>query len=359
MVITGFQCLDVISLLQPDELPHGAHTTGTVTTHRSAHALFDSESLQYVPRSVVRTWKKRDFLIVLAIPSIEMDVRRRLRILQRKSCWRFPGVATRANNFTGAMLVLYVFGRHPSHNFTYSLALQREAADWHDVIALPVNEGRPSTNKTIGGGLSWGNEAEIGLSRKVFLWFDMALRLFPTATYFAKGDDDTFLRVPQYLADLRSLPRRGVYWGVPFAEVLHKGKVTHRFQYFAGMFYTLSRDVVQQLVLFEPVRRLVRLPYSKEREKDYRLYNMQHEDVMIGRVIHEQQYAHLVLVKEQRCRFHMLDLKDPNGVPRNSSLVIHGGTDAEFLSLMYVFGNDTAAVAKRYRRKRGFLMFDC
>ncbi|KEG06638.1 putative UDP-Gal or UDP-GlcNAc-dependent glycosyltransferase, partial [Trypanosoma grayi] len=103
------------------------------------------------------------------------DVRRRRRTLQRSSCWRFPGVATRANNFSGAMLVLYVFGRHPSHNFTYSLALQREAEQWNDVIALPMNEGRPSTNKTIAGGLKWGNEAEIGLSRKVFLWFDMAL----------------------------------------------------------------------------------------------------------------------------------------------------------------------------------------
>ncbi|KEG07216.1 putative UDP-Gal or UDP-GlcNAc-dependent glycosyltransferase [Trypanosoma grayi] len=74
------------------------------------------------------------------------------------------------------MLVLYVFGRHPSHNFTYSATLQQEAAEWHDVIALPMNEGRPSTNKTIGD-LKWGNEAEIGLSRKVFLWFDMALRV--------------------------------------------------------------------------------------------------------------------------------------------------------------------------------------
>ncbi|KEG05162.1 UDP-Gal or UDP-GlcNAc-dependent glycosyltransferase, partial [Trypanosoma grayi] len=137
-----------------------------------------------------------------------------------------------------------------SHNFTYSLALQQEAAEWNDVIALPMNEGRPSTKKTVGGGLKWGNEAEIGLSRKVFRWFDMALRLFPTATYFAKADDDSFLRVPQYLLDLRTLPRRGVYWGVPVDATAQKGTVLRRFHYFSGMLYTLARDVVQQLVSF-------------------------------------------------------------------------------------------------------------
>ncbi|KEG06640.1 UDP-Gal or UDP-GlcNAc-dependent glycosyltransferase, partial [Trypanosoma grayi] len=271
---------------------------------RRGHAAFDSESLQYVPRSVVRTWGERDFLIVLGIPSIEMDVRRRRRYLQRTSCWRFPGVATRANNFTGAMLVLYVFGRHPSHNFTYSAALRQEAEQWHDVIALPMNEGRPSTNKTIGGRLKWGNEAEIGLSRKVFRWFDTALRLFPTATYFAKGDDDTFLRVPQYLADLRSLPRRGLYWGVPCDGIVLKGNVTHKFDFFYGIFYTLARDVVPQLVSFEPVRRLLHSPYEKERLEDYRFYNLQHEDVMVGQILRlEVRYPALVVVEDRWCRF--------------------------------------------------------
>ncbi|KEG05382.1 putative UDP-Gal or UDP-GlcNAc-dependent glycosyltransferase, partial [Trypanosoma grayi] len=120
IAVFGFQYTFVRPLLEPDELPQSVPAKGTVTNPRSAHAAFNSESLQYVPRSVVRTWKKRDFLIVLGIPSIDMDVRRRRRYLQRTSCWRFSGVATRANNFSGAMLVLYVLARHPSHNFTYS-----------------------------------------------------------------------------------------------------------------------------------------------------------------------------------------------------------------------------------------------
>ncbi|KEG05787.1 UDP-Gal or UDP-GlcNAc-dependent glycosyltransferase, partial [Trypanosoma grayi] len=146
---------------------------GPTAGPRNVDSVLDDESLRYIPPTVVRAWEASDFLIALGIPSVDMNARRRRRDLQRSTLWTFPGVATRANNFSGAMLVLYVFGRHPSHNFTYSLALQQEAAEWHDVIALPMNEGRPSTNKTIGGG-KWGNEAEIGLSRKVFRWFDMA-----------------------------------------------------------------------------------------------------------------------------------------------------------------------------------------
>ncbi|KAF8299919.1 hypothetical protein TcBrA4_0053180 [Trypanosoma cruzi] len=56
------------------------------------------------------------------------EARRTRRNLQRSTCWRFPGVATRANDFTGAMLVLYVLGRHPSHGYDYSAALLEERA---------------------------------------------------------------------------------------------------------------------------------------------------------------------------------------------------------------------------------------
>ncbi|PWU99265.1 putative UDP-Gal or UDP-GlcNAc-dependent glycosyltransferase [Trypanosoma cruzi] len=111
------------------------------------------------------------------------------------------------------MLVLYVLGRHPSHGYDYSAALLEEAAQWQDVVALPMNEGRVTRNKAIGGGGTWGEEAEIGLSQKVYMWFDLAHRLFPTARYISKGDDDMFLRVPLFVAHLRLLPRRGSTWG--------------------------------------------------------------------------------------------------------------------------------------------------
>ncbi|PWU93017.1 hypothetical protein C3747_306g30 [Trypanosoma cruzi] len=80
------------------------------------------------PTPCVDTWSRREYLIVLGIPSTDDEARRTRRKLQRSTCWRFPGVATRANDFTGAMLVLYVLGRHPSHGYYYSAALLEEAA---------------------------------------------------------------------------------------------------------------------------------------------------------------------------------------------------------------------------------------
>ncbi|RNC60367.1 UDP-Gal or UDP-GlcNAc-dependent glycosyltransferase, partial [Trypanosoma cruzi] len=71
-------------------------------------AAVDDAALAYIPRSVVDTWSRREYLIVLGIPSTDDEARRTRRNLQRTTCWRFPGVATRANDFTGAMLVLYV-----------------------------------------------------------------------------------------------------------------------------------------------------------------------------------------------------------------------------------------------------------
>ncbi|KEG05541.1 putative UDP-Gal or UDP-GlcNAc-dependent glycosyltransferase, partial [Trypanosoma grayi] len=68
---------------------------------------FCDESLRYIPPTVVRAWEASDFLIALGIPSVDMNVRRRRRDLQRSTLWTFPGVATKPNNFTGAMLVLY------------------------------------------------------------------------------------------------------------------------------------------------------------------------------------------------------------------------------------------------------------
>ncbi|KEG10438.1 putative UDP-Gal or UDP-GlcNAc-dependent glycosyltransferase [Trypanosoma grayi] len=251
--------------------------------------------------------------------------------------------------------------RHPSHNFTYSASLRQEAAaEQNDVIALPMNEGRPSTNKTIGD-LKWGNEAEIGLSRKVFRWFDMALRLFPTVRYFAKADDDTFLRVPQYLLDLRTLPRRGVYWGLRTDATARKNNVIHEFHYFSGMLYTLARDVVQQLVSFEPVRRLVDLPYNKEREGQFLYYNMQHEDVMVGQILRlEVRDSTLVVVEDSGCRFHSGRGKNRTLHVTPASLALHLPPVKGYSTLMELGGHSKRDIYKLWKCcARHMLRFVC
>ncbi|KAF5215612.1 hypothetical protein ECC02_011687 [Trypanosoma cruzi] len=310
-------------------------------------AAVDDAALAYIPRRVVDTWSRREYLIVLGIPSTDNEERRTRRNLQRSTCWRFPGVATRANDFTGAMLVLYVLGRHPSHGYDYSAALLEEASQWNDVVALPMNEGRVTTNKTIGHYGCLGDEADVGLTRKVYMWFDLAHRLFPNASYIAKGDDDIFLRVPLFVAHLRLLPRRGIYMGVHIGTSSFEKKGLPGSTFMVGWCYTLSRDVAEALVSYKPLRRLAYLPYSKERDHEFALLRFHYEDNMVGWVLEKEvKYQPMVYVKVLGCHFH--DARNDTGhsqvVP--SSMCVHHVLEDDYAALMARFGNDTSPVAR-------------
>ncbi|PBJ69314.1 UDP-Gal or UDP-GlcNAc-dependent glycosyltransferase [Trypanosoma cruzi cruzi] len=321
--------------------------SGPSNPRHSRAAAADDAALAYISRSVVDTWGRREYLVVLGIPSMDVEARRTRRNLQRTTCWRFPGVATRANDFTGAMLVLYVLGRHPSHGYEYSAALLEEAAQWQDVVALPMNEGRVTTKKKIGSYGSWGAEADVGMTRKTYMWFDLALRLFPTARYITKGDDDIFLRVPLFVANLRLLPRRGIYMGghmglVPSVKMGLPGST-----FMVGWCYTLSRDVAEALVSYKPLRRLAYLPYSKEREEEFALLRFHREDMMVGWVLERViKYQPLIYVKVLPCHFH--DARNGTGhsqvVP--TSMCIHHVREDDYAALMVRFGDDTSPVAR-------------
>ncbi|KAF8300223.1 putative UDP-Gal or UDP-GlcNAc-dependent glycosyltransferase [Trypanosoma cruzi] len=310
-------------------------------------AAADDAALAYIPRSVLDTWSRREYLIVLGIPSPDNEERRTRRNLQRTTCWRFPGVATRANDFTGAMLVLYVPARHPSHGYNYSAAMLEEAAQWQDVVALPINEGRVTTNKTVCGDGSWGDETEVGMSRKVYMWFDLALHLFKTAMYIAKGDDDMFLRVPLFVAHLRLLPRQRIYMGYhvgvgSFGKTGLPGST-----FMVGWCYTLSRDVAEALVSYKPLRRLAYLPYSEERYDEFALLRFQHEDIMVGWVLEKEiKYHPLVYVKILGCHFHDARNETGHSQVMPTSMCVHHVREDDYAALMARFGNDTSPVAR-------------
>ncbi|PWV12651.1 putative UDP-Gal or UDP-GlcNAc-dependent glycosyltransferase [Trypanosoma cruzi] len=310
-------------------------------------AAVDDAALAYIPRRVVDTWSRREYLIVLGIPSTDDEARRTQRNLQRSTCWRFPGVATRANDFTGAMLVLYVLGRHPSHGYEYSAALLEEASQWNDVVALPMNEGRVSPEKKVGVGGYSGIEASIGMTRKTYMWFDLAHRLFPTARYIAKGDDDMFLRVPLFVAHLRLLPRRGIYMGYHMLPPSGPERYIRGYTFMVGWCYTLSRDVAEALVSYKPLRRLTYLPYSKERDDEFALLRFYSEDAMVGWVLeNEVKYQPMVYVEMLPCHFH--DARNGTGhsqvVP--TSMCVHHVLEDDYAALMARFGNDTSPVAR-------------
>ncbi|PWV22127.1 putative UDP-Gal or UDP-GlcNAc-dependent glycosyltransferase [Trypanosoma cruzi] len=310
-------------------------------------AAVDDAALAYISRRVVDTWSRREYLVLLGIPSTDDEARRTRRNLQRTTCWRFPGVATRANDFTGAMLVLYVLGRHPSHGYEYSAALLEEASQWNDVVALPMNEGRVTRNKTIGSYGPLGDEADVGVTRKTHMWFDLAVRLFPNARYIAKGDEDIFLRVPLFVAHLRLLPRRGVYMGVHIGTSNFGDKGLPGSRFMIGWCYVLSRDVAEALVSYEPLRRLAYLPYSKERDHEFALLRFHYEDTMVGWVLEKEvKYQPMIYVKVLSCHFH--DARNNTGhsqvVP--TSMCIHHVQEDDYAALMARFGNDTSPVAR-------------
>ncbi|RNE98456.1 UDP-Gal or UDP-GlcNAc-dependent glycosyltransferase [Trypanosoma conorhini] len=252
------------------------------------------------------------------------------------------------------MLVLYVLGRHPAHGYNYSAALQEEAALWNDVVALPMNEGRVTTNKTIIGRGNWGSEAEIGMSRKVYMWLHLALRTFPTASYLAKGDDDMFLRVPLYVAFLRLLPRRDIYMGYHVGVGFVWGKIRlPGVNFMVGWCYTMSRGVAEALVSYEPLRRLVYLPYTKEREEEFASLRLQHEDIMVAWVlVNEVKYTPLIHVKVLGCHFH--DSRNGTGHSQvvSTSMCVHHVQEDDYAALMARFGHDTSPPA-RIRRASG------
>ncbi|KAF8303283.1 putative UDP-Gal or UDP-GlcNAc-dependent glycosyltransferase [Trypanosoma cruzi] len=313
-------------------------------------AAVDDAALAHIPRRVVDTWSRREYLVVLGIHSTDEEARRTRRNLQRSTCWRFPGVATRANDFTGAMLVLYVLARRPSHGYDYSAALLEEAAQWNDVVALQMNEGRVTTNKTVGQYGSWGDEANVGIGRKTYMWFDLAHRIFPNASYIAKGDDDIFLRVPLFVAHLRLLPRRGIYMGVHIGTSNFADKGLPGSTFMVGWCYTLSRDVAEALVSFKPLRRLAYLPYSKERDHEFALLRFHYEDNMVAWVLEKElKYKPMVYVKVLGCHFH--DARNETGhsqvVP--TSMCVHHVREDDYAALMARFGNDTSPVARVQR----------
>ncbi|CCD15395.1 unnamed protein product [Trypanosoma congolense IL3000] len=291
--------------------------------------------LRFIPPDVVSTWRAREFLVVMGIPSVDAEGRQRRRDLQRETCWQYNGVARQRNNFTGELLPLYLLAPHQSNGYEISESLWKEATKSHDVVILPTSDVRPSTRKRIGEGGDWGRAAEVVMSRKTYLWLQFALHMFPNASYIVKGDDDMFMHVPQYLADLRVMPRRGLYMGRfnSYTRFWRSGELW----YALGYCTTLSKDVAQAVVSYEPLKRLVRTPYSTWKFFQFLDLAMFYEDVMVGLVLREKiKLDHLVIVNVKECRFHDV----PNNLERritNNSVVLHHIRESYYIELLNYF----------------------
>lgn len=246
--------------------------------------------------------------VVIGIPSVDTDFGAERRSFQRRSWLTYPEVwhphreshatAVERAGRRGVVLVRYILARHPAANYELRELLRDESRRERDIIALDTREGKPSTGKKPGQAGYWGLEAEVGMSRKAYAWYCLATR-YSAADYVMKSDDDFFLRVRRYLADLAALPRVRLYWGPVMMWGARKNDPTSKFAFVGGMAVTMSRDLA--LWISTDARAAVNQgPFHGDKLR-YKATNHDHEDVMVGRMFFDANVSHLVV---RDCRFH-------------------------------------------------------
>ena len=78
-------------------------------------------------------------------------------------------------------------------------SMHDEVSTYRDIVFLPINESR------------------FNCALKPLLWYEHCARAFPTAQYYAIADDDTYLQLEHFVADIRTLraaPDANVLWGL-------------------------------------------------------------------------------------------------------------------------------------------------
>ncbi|KPI82473.1 phosphoglycan beta 13 galactosyltransferase 7 (SCG7), partial [Leptomonas seymouri] len=80
-----------------------------------------------------------------------------------------------------------------------STALWQEALAHRNVLWVDMmTDRRPTSKKKLGESGNWGLPVEVGMTQKLILWLEYAYHAFPDVPYIMKGDDDTYLKVPQF-----------------------------------------------------------------------------------------------------------------------------------------------------------------
>ena len=287
--------------------------------------------------------------VVVGIPTTDTTFGRQRRDWQRGSWFTYPEVVGRGDiaNPQRAMLVRYLIGRHPDHGFKFSDELIDEQQANEDIIALNMKEGKPVTGKKSGGAGYWGLESEVGMSRKALMWYRIAFDLF-SSDYAMKCDDDVFIRVPQYLADLRQLPRERLYWGKVMKWGAIKGDPRSKFYFVGGMSITLSRDLLWEINRYNALQKLVG---TFDPSFNYKEHNMDHEDVMIGRVFFNLK-TNVTVVKD--CRFHDVHVGANVKPIQATSVAIHHLGEGEYGMLMKRFENSVIKTTFRASTARPY-----
>ncbi|KAG5487925.1 hypothetical protein LSCM1_08240 [Leishmania martiniquensis] len=294
-----------------------------------------------------------------------------------------------------------------THICCASSALWQEALAHRNVLWIDMmTDRRPTTKKRLGEEGNWGLPVEVGMSQKLILWLEYAYHAFPTVPFIIKGDDDTYVKVPQFLSDVRYV-RNGVKRGrlppppsrysatsrtggasatkaAPSGKraLTYEPRSVHKTKCFywgsgrrmlgvrfkAGMLFMMHRRLAQ--IILEPPQNksdvdlglLAAQDFSADWKRLYREIGFQHEDVLIGMTLRKRYKraedlcddGTIWYVKEGHERFHDLHRGKLSAVSW-STVVAHRCQPADAFFLHYYFQNEhtasTVAVARGDERE--------
>ncbi|CAJ1985689.1 phosphoglycan beta 1-3 galactosyltransferase [Leishmania donovani] len=264
-----------------------------------------------------------------------------------------------------------------------SSALWQEALTHRNVVWIDMmTDRRPTTNKTLGDIGNWGLPVEVGMSQKLILWLEYAYHAFKDVPFIIKGDDDSYVKVPQFLSDVRYVVS-GVRKRVPppaadgvkdsayavdvnATECAYWGsrRSVERVPFNAGMTFMVHRLLAQ--VVLEPrlngsqpdVVLLSMADFDVALSDVYRSRWLTAEDILLGRLLRADiKRAQAVCpnhrvwyVKEGFARFHDLHRGKVHNVTW-STVVAHRCTPADYYYLHHFFQKELGATLAGSKRK--------
>jgi phosphoglycan beta-1,3-galactosyltransferase len=219
----------------------------------------------------------------------------------------------------------------------------------------------------------------VGMSQKLILWLSYAYHAFPNVPYIIKGDDDAYLKVPQYLSDIRyvrgglkkrfnAFPDSGASasvlcpavqadarYGVHNTECLYGGSL-RRFRgchFAAGMTFLISRHLIGVLLARTYAAgtvnnlRLATGDFTYAWRHLYLKQMFHHEDIMLGMWLksrHTQAskvclHGKVNYMWEGRGRFHDMHRGKVHNVTW-STVVAHRCSPADAYFLQHYFRNE-------------------
>ncbi|CAJ1013728.1 hypothetical protein, conserved, partial [Leishmania shawi] len=229
----------------------------------------------------------------------------------------------------------------------------------------------------------WGLPVEVGMSQKLILWLAYAYHAFKDVPFIIKGDDDSYMKVPQFLSDVRyvmggmqarpppppadAVNRSTYALDMGRAECMYWGslRLFGQLTYNSGLLFMLDRLLAR--VVLEPHPNgepttavlLAVTDFDPSLSRAYHTLEYHHEDVLLGLLIRNALRRardicpnnRVWFIKEGLARFHDVHRGTPHDVTW-STVVAHRCTPANNYYLHHFFQREHYATLASSGGKR-------